>query len=339
MPAEDDISIEEKRVYAGSAGRTDVYVASADGLVRVAVSGDKIGEFGMAADVTARDVAVARRPAAPDVLAVATSEDLLVGAVDEAADGRKPVGGADEELEPVGVGPATAVGLPGPTRNRSGDGAHEADAPARFLAATADGDVVSVRVDDGTEGGFETTVLGSVDDPRAIDSGLVAAADGVHRATAAGGGAIGGSGDGTIGEAGGQNRRTGLEHVGLRDAADVAGEGVPLAATGDGLYWLANGWMEAIEATTSHVAADGEGHALAATDEGLFAHADADWSRDAWEHRSLPVAGAVTALAYGPGIALAVTDAGALCVDAGDGWRHQVLGVREVGGIAAHAVS
>ena len=90
MPAEDDISIEEKRVYAGSAGRTDVYVASADGLVRVAVSGDKIGEFGMAADVTARDVAVARRPAAPDVLAVATPEDLLVGAVDGATDGDGP---------------------------------------------------------------------------------------------------------------------------------------------------------------------------------------------------------------------------------------------------------
>jgi hypothetical protein len=127
--------------------------------------------------------------------------------------------------------------------------------------------------------------------------------------------------------------------VGLGDVHDVSGTSMPLAATDDGLYWLANGWREAIEAATSHVAADGDGHALAATEEGLFAHADASWDRGAWEHRSIPVAGSVTALAYGPGIALAVTDAGALCVDAGDGWRHQILGVREVGGIAARAVA
>ncbi|WP_096389923.1 HVO_0234 family beta-propeller protein [Halopenitus persicus] len=334
MPAEDDISIEEKRVYAGSTGRTDVYVASADGLVRVAVSGDKIGEFGLVAGVTARDVAVASRSGGPDVIAVATADDLLVGAIEEADDG----------LEPIGVGPTTAVGLPTPNRDGSGDGTNEAGTSARFLAATADGDVVSVSVDEATANRPGTLDIGSVDEPRAIDSGLVAAADGVHRVTAVDGPAAMGEGDGMIGGSGegpidddGSERRAGLEHVGLRDARDVAGAGVPLAATDDGLYWLANGWMESIEAATSHVAADGDGHALAATTEGLFAHASTGWDRDAWEHRSLPMAGTVTALAYGPGIAIAVTDAGALCVDAGDGWRHQILGIREIGGIATHA--
>jgi len=38
-PAEDDISIEEKRVYAGTAGRTDAYVATESGVVRVGAVG------------------------------------------------------------------------------------------------------------------------------------------------------------------------------------------------------------------------------------------------------------------------------------------------------------
>ncbi|SEH56916.1 hypothetical protein SAMN05192561_10816 [Halopenitus malekzadehii] len=343
MPAEDDISIEEKRVYAGSAGRTDVYLASADGLVRVAVSGDKIGEFGMVADVAARDVAIHERPDAPALLAVATPEDLLVGAVGELDDG---LGG----LEAAGIGSTAAVGLTNATRSRGvGDGSDDGtggvprngtDGPSgsggsdRFLAATADGDVVDVRFSGADEETarptIETTTIGSVEEPHAVDSGLIAAADGVHRAASSGG---------TMGGTGGSDGRSGLERVGLRTVRDVAGTGVPLAAADDGLYWLANGWMAAIEAATGHVAADGDGHALAATGEGLVAHAGTDWSREAWEPRSLPVAGDVTALAYGPGIALAATDAGALCVDAGDGWRHQILGVREVGGIATHAVA
>ena len=57
-PAEDDISIEEKRVYAGTAGRTDAYVPTESGVVRVALSADKIGAFDMVARGPARDAAV-----------------------------------------------------------------------------------------------------------------------------------------------------------------------------------------------------------------------------------------------------------------------------------------
>ncbi|MUW16012.1 hypothetical protein GJ633_16520, partial [Halorubrum sp. CBA1125] len=73
-PAEDDISIDEKRVYAGSAGRTDAYVATGAGVVRVALSADRVGAFDMVARDPARDVTVLARRDAPDVLAVATPD-------------------------------------------------------------------------------------------------------------------------------------------------------------------------------------------------------------------------------------------------------------------------
>jgi hypothetical protein len=307
MPDGDDISIEEKRVYAGSAGRTDVLLASADGLVRVAVSGDKVGQFSMVDPSPARDVAVLPRAAGPDRLAMATDEDLFVAAFD----------GDDPQLEPTGIGPSAAVGLVGPS---------DADA---FLAATDDGGIVVVPPEASDGPGVET--VGTVPDPRAVDSGLVAAGDGVYRLTSRGSQAV---------EAGGTDGGSTLrlEHVGLSDVRDVAGAGVPLAGTADGLYWLANGWRDALDRPIDVLAADGEGHALAAGPDGLSVHRGREWDGDSWDESDLPVGGNATALGYGPGIALAATDGGALCVDAGDGWRHQVVGVRDVSGIAVRSV-
>ena len=370
-PVDDDISIEEKRVYAGSAGRTDAYVATGTGVVRVALSADKVGAFDMVAREPARDVAV--RPGAgasdPDLVGVATGNGLRVAVVDDDPE-FVPV---DDTSEPGGVGadadtdpPAVAVGVHG-------------DA---FLVGRADGRIDRVTVAEPASDGsppIATTVrIGEVPDPRAIDGPLVAAADGVHRVADA----DGGGGD------------PALVPVGLDDARDVAGAGVPLAATGDGLYWLGNGWMAAREAAATAVAGDGGGHAMAvvagellvrngtvgegpegtppggagsgstADDKGRSGSTADDkgrsgitpdekeesgstirsgesvqrWDSDAWVTSTLPVDERPVALGYGPGISVVVTEAGTLCVDAGDGWRHQVVGVRDVGGVALATV-
>ncbi|WP_430503634.1 HVO_0234 family beta-propeller protein [Haloparvum sp. PAK95] len=298
MPAEDDISIEEKRVYAGSAGRTDVFVASGLGLVRVALSGDKIGEFTMVSRGTVRDVAVSPRRDAPDRIAVATDEDLRVGNL---TTGDDHVAGDELDLTDAGVGPAAAVD----------------DHNSGFLVAGEDGAVSVVGA-----GGDERRIdrIGNVDDPRAVDAPLVAAADGVHRVV------------------GDDPDAASLSNVGLADVRDVAGAGVPLAATADGLYYLGNGWMDARPEAAAVVAADGEGHALASTEAGFYRHAGDAWGPDSWALAALPVDERVVAAGYGPGVALAVTEAGTLCVDAGDGWRHQVIGARDVEGIAATRV-
>ncbi|RAW46332.1 hypothetical protein DQW50_04370 [Halorubrum sp. 48-1-W] len=331
-PAEDDISIAEKRVYAGSAGRTDAYVATGTGVVRVAISGDKVGEFGLATREPARDVAVLARADDPDRLAVATDDDLLVAPIDGDRDG---VNGST--FSPVGIGSAVAVGVH--------DGA--------FLAADATGGIHRVGVgsdaddtagdgvddeaggdvdDGGDRAPTEPTRVGSVDDPRAVDGPLVAAVDGVHRVVPGGP-----TGDG----------RPSLEPVGLEDARDVAGAGVPLAATPAGLYWLGNGWMVAVEGDATAVAADGDGHALAVVDDDLLVRDDggrtgsasgAGWDADAWRVAELPVDDRPAVIGYGPGLSVVVTDAGTLCVDAGDGWRHQAIGVRGVAGVALSVV-
>ncbi|MEM4781761.1 MAG: hypothetical protein QXG03_09415 [Halalkalicoccus sp.] len=78
-------SIEEKRVYADRSGETTLFLASELGVVRVSVSGDSIGSFGIEHRCRARDLAWI------DGLVVATDEDVLIGG------------------EPTGFGPAVAV--------------------------------------------------------------------------------------------------------------------------------------------------------------------------------------------------------------------------------------
>jgi hypothetical protein len=300
-PAEDDISIEEKRVYAGTAGRTDAYVATGSGVVRVALSADKIGAFDMVAREPARDVAALPREGDPDLVGIATDDGLRVARVGDDSEFGRVAGDA---------APAVAVGVH--------DGA--------FLVAAEDGGIDRVTVGDGDAGpSGAVTRLGSVSEPRAVDGPLVAAADGVYRVT----GIEGAGGD------------LALTAVGLDDARDVAGAGMPLAATGSGLYWLGNGWMTALEGSAEAVAADGDGHAMAVVDGALRVHADGSaareverWDAERWRVADLPVDEEAVALGYGAGIAVAVTAAGTLCVDAGDGWRHQVVGVRDAAGVA-----
>jgi hypothetical protein len=295
-PAEDDISIEEKRVYAGTAGRTDAYVATESGVVRVALSADKVGAFDMVARDAARDVAALPRDDGPDLVAIATAEGVRVARV-----------GADPEFVSLSADPVAAVG--------AHDGA--------FLVAGEAGGIERLDVgdDDDTPTAASTSRIGTVPDPRAVDGPLVAAGDGVYQVT-------GGDGSGA-GE-------SALLAVGLDDARDVAGSGMPLAATGSGLYWLGNGWMTAFGGAAAAVAADGHGHAMAVVDGDLRVHApdESEWEAAAWRVADLPVDEDAVALGYGPGISVAVTAAGTLCVDAGDGWRHQVVGVRDAAGVA-----
>ncbi|WP_240334754.1 hypothetical protein [Halorussus sp. MSC15.2] len=255
-----------------------------------------------------------RRAGADGRLAVATDEDVLVGVFgDGDADESESTGDAESESqseadadpEPerfhgLGVGPAAAVGF-------VGDGG--------LLVASDDGTVLR-----GGEGDW--TELGELADVRAIDGEFVAAASGVYRAT----------GDE-------------LRHVGLEDARDVAGGAVPLAATGEGLYRLGNGWLDELDGEFRAVSAAAEprtedagtetggtgplGWAHAAGENGLFARENGEWAEAA-----LPVEERVVAVDHGEG-AYAVTANGTFLLSVGDGWRHQILGLRGVRAVAA----
>ncbi|WP_101295215.1 HVO_0234 family beta-propeller protein [Halegenticoccus soli] len=264
-------TIDEKRVYSDKGGKTEAFVAAAIGVIVVEVSDDLIGGFGVERRCAARDVA-----AAGGEVVVATDEDVLVSAGDG--------------FEGTGFGPAVAVG--------HGDGG--------VLAAGEDGRVAryEAAAGDGSDG--EWTDLGTAGSVRAIDGGVVAAADGVHRV------------------AGGE-----LRHAGLDDVRDVAGRGVPLAATGEALYALGNGWMDALRGDFRAVSSDGGDRAHAVSASGVYARTDGEWSEI-----EPPVDEPIVDVDYSPDATVAVTDAGTFLLDAGDGWRSQALGLDGVGGLA-----
>lgn len=258
--SDEDISLDEKRVYADKAGTTTAFVATGAGVARVEVSDDIVGEFALEHRGTAADLA-----AADGRLAVATPEDVLVSD-----------GGGFAETD---FGPAAAVGF------RDG------------LVAAGDGRVA--RREDG-----EWTTLGRVDGVQAIDGDMVAADTGVHRL------------DGT--------------HVGLSAANDVSTAADPLAATDDGLYYLANGWMAALDGPFEVVGGHAGGRAHAATADTLYERAAGG---DEWTPVELPVGGPVADVAYGDAT-YAVTRDGTFLADAGDGWRHRSLGLPDVSAVA-----
>jgi hypothetical protein len=189
------------------------------------------------------------------LLGVATPEDALV----EAEDGF---------LE-TGFGPATAVGV------------------SEDALVAAGGGRVAEYVSDGWTG------LGHVEDVRAIEDGMVAAADGVFRY------------DGT--------------HVGLSDARDVAVGREIYAATEDGLYRLGNGWLEECTAPVRAVATRGD-RAYAVTDDGDLLRKEAG----AWDAVETP--GDAVDVALGSALYALTADA-TVCVEAGDGFRERSLGL------------
>ena len=268
-------TLSEKRVFGTKTGVTEVLVGTETGLVVATVSGAQIGTFGLQHRQSVTDLAVWGRE-----LIVATNESVLVGQIEETAETPTVSLSAVE----VPVESYAAVGI-GPQGLLVGGGeavAHTTDLTEPW------------------------TVVGSTGGVRAIDGGLIAAADGVYRLN-----------DG------------GLTHVGLDAAADVAGHGVPLAATREGLFRLANGWVSSYEQPTDRVASDGHDHHSLLGADGLYSTVG-----DGWERDELPVTEDVVTIAYGSGIRAAATQAGTLCVTAGDGWRHQRLGLAGVSAIA-----
>ncbi|MFB6220696.1 MAG: hypothetical protein ABEH90_04585 [Halolamina sp.] len=228
---------------------------------------------------------------------VALGDDgLLALATDEAT----LVGGGAAELQETGFGAAVAVSFAA-DRSDGGSGA--------LLAADADGRVARLLLDALNEGkptAGDWTDLGTVAAVRAIDGSLVAAADGVYRIL-----------DGA------------LDAAGLDDARDVAARGVPLAATGTGLYELGNGWMVARETAHETVARDGQ-HAHAVDAAGALYRRDGrEWVEAAFPSERRPADVAHTA----DGVVVA-TESGSLLVDVGDGWRSRALGVTGVRAIA-----
>jgi hypothetical protein len=299
-------TIDEKRVYAARTGRREAFVATAMGVVVVAVSGDLVGDFGIEHRAAARDVA-----AAGGRVAVATDEDVLV------TDG--------EAFVPLGFGPAHVVGVD--------DG--------RVLAAAADGRVASRPVpadltavgaadpdsdsDPESESGSRPepeawTTLGTVERPRAASADLVAAADGVHLV-----------------------RGDGLSPAGLDDVRDVAAAG-PYAATGAGLYALGNGWLReregpfrAVAASESRAAAAGENLLVRRHGRGAGTDGDASGSGDdesGWRPLALASPEPVVDVAVAVDATYAVTEGGTFVVEAGDGPRTQPLGLHDVAGLA-----
>ena len=255
--SDDDISLSEKRVYAGGNGTTTAAVASEVGLASVSISDDIVGEFSL--ERRGPTTAVA---AVGERFAVGTPEDVFVD--------------SDGGFEATGFGGAVALG------DRDGLLASDGERVARH------------------DGGWRT--LSELEAVRSIDGRMVAADSGVHRL------------DGT--------------HVGLDDVVDVSASGTPLAATDDGLYYLANGWMRALEGSFRTVASDGE-RAHAATEDTLYER-DRDGT---WRPVDLPVGGTVVDVAYDGGV-YAVTADGTCLANVGDGWRHRSLGLTGVAGIA-----
>lgn len=92
MPSDDDIALDEKRMYGDRREETTAFVACEMGVARVDLSDDQIGRFGLEHRCSVRDIA-----AGDGRLAVATDEDVLVG-----------TGG---EFAPTDFGPAVAVGV------------------------------------------------------------------------------------------------------------------------------------------------------------------------------------------------------------------------------------
>ena len=172
---------------------------------------------------------------------------------------------------------------------------------ARGSLTASDGERVARYAD----GEWETTAeLAGV---RALDADLVAAAGGVHRT------------DGTP--------------LGLPDAYDVDGAGTPLAATGDGLYYLGNGWMRAVDADAGAfrvVASDDGGERAHAAGERLLERGerDTDWS-------PVEVTGEVVGVAHAETTYAVTADGTLWAFDPAEGaWRERTLGVPDARALA-----
>jgi hypothetical protein len=263
----------EDRVYADRSGARTLVVAAAPGLVTVAVSDGRVGEFGIATECSPADLSAAARADArdPSLLAVATDRDVLLAETTEI-----------DALEPTGFGPAPAVTV------------HE----GRPMAADPAGELSSYR-----DAGWESIgeLPGSA---TALDGDLVGTAEGVFRLI-----------------------EGGIRPAGLADVTDVArAAGMPLVATGDGLYELGNGWLDALEGAYDLVTGAPDGRAHVAGPGGTYTR-----ENGAWAPLELPRQSDVAAVAYGART-FVLTAAGDLYIEAEAGWARTPLGIEGIVG-------
>ncbi|WP_049969234.1 HVO_0234 family beta-propeller protein [Haladaptatus cibarius] len=183
------------------------------------------------------------------------------------------------------------------------------------VAVGFDGDSLVTAGENGTLARYDGDwcELASLPEVRAIDGNLVATADGVYQIV-----------------------DDGVRHVGLDDVRDVSTDGVPLAATADGLYWLGNGWMDALPGDFRVVNTTDEPTeiAYAGTADTLFAKSGGEWRESVeWEDVALPVDEPIAAVGFGNGVHT-VTESGTFLSSVGDGWRSRHLGLKGVRALA-----
>ena len=280
-------TLTEKRVFGAKTGVTDIFVATDSGVAAVTVSAAQIGAFGLASREPATAVA-----ATADRLVVGTDDGVLAADID-AADRRADV--ADPTFAAIGGDTIDAVSAVALT-------------PGGLIVADGNGVVYRGEHAETVTDPPAWERLEATDGVRAIDAGLLAAADGVYRID-----------------------DDGLTNTGLTDVRGVSGVGQPLAATADGLFRLANGWQSIADGAVRAVAADGHGHAHAVGEAGMLVRAAED---GAWTTTTPPVEAPIVDLAADRGIVVGVAEDGTLCATAGDGWRHQRLGLPGARGVA-----
>lgn len=118
-------SLEEKRVYGAKTAANRAFIAAENGITVVSIADGRVGEFRLAHQCSAVDIAPV-----DDEIAVATTDDILI----------------TDDFEPTGFGPAVAVG------EHSGDllGAGPNGQVARFDGTWSDiGTVHDVTAIDG----------------------------------------------------------------------------------------------------------------------------------------------------------------------------------------------
>jgi hypothetical protein len=249
---------------------------------------------------------------------------LLVGAAlglvrVSVADDRVGEFGVVEDCSPADIAVATD---PGPSGR------------CHFVVAT-DEDVLLGELDGLEPSGFGPAVAVTVHDGRPLAAGpggrLAAYDDGWTDLGELPGPATALDGD-LVGTAEGVLRLVDdeLRPAGLADVTDVArAAGMPLVATGAGLYELGNGWLDVLNGPFSLVAGAPNGRAHAVGTDRCYRRTDSGW-----EPLALPVDGTVTAAAYGSRTYL-LTDGGDLLIEDGDGWSHHPLGLEAVTAVVA----
>jgi hypothetical protein len=331
-------TIDEKRVYTDAAGTETVYLGSELGVLRVTVSDAVVGEFSLVYRGSVHDIATAG-----PYISVAADDGVLL------ADHRRTSveDGEDEpttdelQFHNIGVGIDTATAV-------------EFEINDSEIIALIAGDMsggihrLTTPLDDVFESAERTLAAwNSVDvssSINAIDMPLVATTDGVFEV----------SPDAPAGVT--------ISYVGLDSTHDVDAEAEPIAATADGLYVLANGWMSipsigqvsesvdirrsSAETVRAHAVCGGSLFACHVGDTGgLVPDMGA-----CWESVTLPITEPIVAVTHSPTATYAVTTDGTLvaCVDDNSDngnknadedeaeWHHRSLGVT---GVVAVAVS